>query len=101
MRTEGTNLRVVLYEGDGARPLADATRLETLTALLENGFEVTRPAPTGEVMPEDAASILVLGDFEGAPPTIDAAPRCTRWPRSAAKWQFPSSPRSCRRPIGG
>lgn len=65
VRTEGLNLRVVLYEGDGATPLSDAARLETLTALLEGGFEVSRPTSTGMIAPHDADPVLLLGQFNG------------------------------------
>jgi len=66
-RTEGKNLRVVLYEGPGSRPLADDERFETLTALLEHGFEVTRPIAGQEVAPADDAPVLVLGHLEDRP----------------------------------
>ena len=33
-RTEGANLRVVLYEGPGSTPLADAERFEAISAIV-------------------------------------------------------------------
>ncbi|MEE2638718.1 MAG: ferredoxin family protein [Acidobacteriota bacterium] len=66
-RTEGKNLRVVLYDGPGSQPLADDERFETLTALLEDGFEVTRPIAGQEVAPADNAPVLVLGHLEDQP----------------------------------
>lgn len=72
-RTAGSNLRVVLYEGDGAKSLDPELRFELMATLLENGFEVTRPAVTGEVRPADADAVLVLGDFRGEPIAVDGA----------------------------
>lgn len=62
--TVGTNLRVVLYEGPGAIPLADSDRVATMLSLLEQGFEVTRPAQGQVVSPPDGKPLLVLGQFE-------------------------------------
>ena len=67
-KTEGTNLRVVLYEGAGSTPLSDDTRAETLSSLLNNGFEITRPAPGVEVNQIEASAVLVLGQFQGETP---------------------------------
>ena len=67
-RTEGRNLRVVLYEGTGSYPLGDEERFETLSILLDNGFEVTRPVSGQEVAPADDAPILVLGRLDQQPP---------------------------------
>jgi len=64
-KTDGLNLRVVLYEGAGTTVLSDDARLQTLTALLEEGFEVSRPAPGGHAAPTDGDTVLVLGHFEG------------------------------------
>ena len=69
-RTEGRNLRVVLYEGPGSTPLADQDRYQALSSLLDNGFEVTRPVAGQEVAPPDDAPVLVLG-------LLDAEPRMT------------------------
>lgn len=66
--------RVVLYEGEGADPLAAEERWAVLTALLENGFPVSRtvgttspPAPTGD-------PVAVVGRFTAPPPAAGAAP---------------------------
>ena len=48
-KTEGKNLRVVLYEGSGSAPFVDEDRFRALSTLLDNGFEVTRPATGGAV----------------------------------------------------
>ena len=66
-RTEGRNLRVVLYEGPGSTPLADQARYQVLSSLLDNGFEVTRPIAGQEVAPPDDAPVLVLGLLDGEP----------------------------------
>ena len=66
-RTEGRNLRVVLYEGPGSRALGDEERFEALSALLDNGFEVTRPMAGQDVAPADGAPVLVLGRLDDAP----------------------------------
>ena len=71
-RTEGKNLRVVLYEGPGSTPLADDARFDTLSALLDSGFEVTRPVSEQQVAPADDAPVLVLGllDRLETPPIV-------------------------------
>ena len=66
-RTEGRNLRVVLYEGPGSRALGDDERFEALSTLLDNGFEVTRPMAGQDVAPADGAPVLVLGRLDDAP----------------------------------
>lgn len=70
-RTEGKNLRVVLYEGPGSDPLGAQTRYDVLSALLENGFEVTRPVAGQEVAPPDDAPVLVLGLLNDGLPVAD------------------------------
>ena len=67
-RTEGKNLRVVLYEGPGSTRLEDDERFQTLSTLLDNGFEVTRPVAGQEVAPADDAPVLVLGLLDKHPP---------------------------------
>jgi Pyruvate/2-oxoacid:ferredoxin oxidoreductase delta subunit len=67
-RTAGANLRVVLYEGPGSAPLPPADRFQAVSALLENGFEVTRPALGGAVSRPDASPVFILGRFGGATP---------------------------------
>ena len=70
-RTEGRNLRVVLYEGPGSTPLGDGDRFEALSALLDNGFEVTRPVAGQEVAPPDDTPVLVLGLLDGEPLVVE------------------------------
>jgi Pyruvate/2-oxoacid:ferredoxin oxidoreductase delta subunit len=69
-RLKGSNLRVVLYEGPGSEPLPPAERHAALQALLENGFEVARPAAGGAVSPDDGSPVLVLGRFDGGRPPV-------------------------------
>ena len=66
-RIEGRNLRVVLYEGPGSRALGGDERFQALSALLDDGFEVTRPMAGQEVAPADGAPVLVLGRLDDAP----------------------------------
>ena len=69
-----TTLRVVLYEGDGAQPLAPDERFAALTTLLEKGYAVTRASGRGAVASSDRSQLLVLGRFENArPPEADSA----------------------------
>ncbi|HLY07996.1 MAG TPA: ferredoxin family protein [Planctomycetota bacterium] len=73
-KTEGKNLRVVLYEGPGSAPMAADDRYRAVSSLLENGFEVSRPAPGGAVAPADGAPLLLLGLFdEGHAPAFGGA----------------------------
>jgi Pyruvate/2-oxoacid:ferredoxin oxidoreductase delta subunit len=71
-------LRVVLYEGADALPLASADRFAALTALLERGFTVSRVVPGAGVAPEGVAprergALLVLGRFAGGrAPAVEA-----------------------------
>jgi NAD-dependent dihydropyrimidine dehydrogenase PreA subunit len=58
-------LRVLLYEGEGARPLPLERRSGLMAALLDHGFAVTRLAEGGGLAPEDGAPLVVLGDFGG------------------------------------
>jgi Pyruvate/2-oxoacid:ferredoxin oxidoreductase delta subunit len=70
-----TTLRVVLYEGDGAQPLAAQDRFAAMTSLLERGYTVTRSTGSGRVAPHDRTAMLVLGRFENgqSPQAEDAA----------------------------
>jgi len=71
-KTEGANLRVVLYEGPGAAPLGSPDRFGAISALLDHGFEVTRPARGGAVSRADNGPVLVLGRFvEGQAPVLE------------------------------
>ena len=71
LKTEGTNLRVVLYEGPGSAPLSSEDRFRTVSTLLEDGFEVARPAQGGRVTRADSSPLLLLGRFEGPAPVVE------------------------------
>src|SRR2546423_12557704 len=58
-----TTLRVVLYEGAGSEPLEAGERFDTMTALLQKGFAVTRAASGGNLIPPDRGPLLVVGRF--------------------------------------
>jgi Pyruvate/2-oxoacid:ferredoxin oxidoreductase delta subunit len=61
-------VRVVLYEGKGAALLAAEERLQTITALLERGFPVTRAGSDRPLAPPDGAHVTVVGRFTEPPP---------------------------------
>jgi len=58
--------RVVLYEGDGARPLDEANRFDLLRGLLEKGYPVTTARQQGQVSRPDESDgdLVVLGRFD-------------------------------------
>ena len=61
-------LLVVLYEGQGATPLAADARFEITRTLLEKGYRViTTRAGRASAVPSER-QVLVLGRFTGAPP---------------------------------
>jgi Pyruvate/2-oxoacid:ferredoxin oxidoreductase delta subunit len=68
-------LRVVLYEGTGAQALSPDERLASVTALLENGFGITRAGAERPVPPADASPLLVLARWQETPPAADPAQR--------------------------
>ena len=61
------SLRVVLYEGAGSEPMDPDVRFESLRALLEGGYTVTRAAgggrTSGGVSRHDDRALVVLGRF--------------------------------------
>ena len=59
-------LRVVLYEGEGSRPLEERQRFDLLRTLLEKGYSVTRTRSGGAVSGpgESAGTMVVLGRFD-------------------------------------
>ena len=65
-----TALRVVLYEGTGAQPLEPQQRYDAMSALLDQGFAVTRAVPDGSLPAADPSSLLVLGRFDGGRPPV-------------------------------
>ena len=83
---EQTTLRVLLYEGEGAAPLPAADRFDTMSALLEKGFTVTRTGTNGNVSPAGKGPVLLLGRFAGeqAPEVIPPAPEVRVFTRNIA-----------------
>lgn len=71
-------LRVVLYEGSGAEPLAAEARFASVHALLESGFGVTRAGAERPVAPDDSTPLLVLGRWTDGPPVAEGESR-VRW----------------------
>lgn len=69
LRDQST-VRVLLYEGAGAEPLAAGERFDALTSLLERGFAVTRTGGENPVAGVDGQPLLVLARFSGEPPTF-------------------------------
>lgn len=61
-------LHLVLYEGDGAKPLAPETRLATLSALLERGYAVSRTNADVSLIPNGHTVVMVLGQFSDGDP---------------------------------
>src|SRR5678816_3531116 len=59
-------LRVVVYEGEGSRPLDDAQRYDLMRTLLEKGYAVTRTRSGGAVSGpgESGGTMVVLGRFD-------------------------------------
>jgi Pyruvate/2-oxoacid:ferredoxin oxidoreductase delta subunit len=66
-------LRIVLYEGSGATPLAAEERFATLSSLLARGFGVTSASGERAVAPVDATPTVVLGRFAGNVPEVTGA----------------------------
>lgn len=64
----GPAFRVVLYEGEGSRPLEPLSRLEIMRSLLEKGYAVTRALAGGAVSPTTSGELLVLGRFAESKP---------------------------------
>jgi Pyruvate/2-oxoacid:ferredoxin oxidoreductase delta subunit len=66
-------MRVVLYEGEGARPVEEGQRFELLKSLLEKGYPVTTTRAGARVSGADsgAGMMVVLGRFDEERP-LDA-----------------------------
>jgi NAD-dependent dihydropyrimidine dehydrogenase PreA subunit len=59
--------RVVLYEGEGSRPLDDGQRFDLMRSLLEKGYAVTSARSGGQVSSageSDGGAMVVLGRFD-------------------------------------
>ena len=74
-----STLRVVLYEGDGAQPVAGADRFNAMQALLQKGFSVTQTRAGQRVSSTGSGPVLLLGRFEGnATPQVDSGTSTAR-----------------------
>ncbi len=61
-------LRIVLYEGDGAVAVAPEKRFASVNRLLNEGYALTRVTGAGRSAPAAEERVLVLGEFNDAPP---------------------------------
>ena len=66
-----TALRVVLFEGAGTRPFESERRFVLTEALLQAGYQVTRPTVDGHVSAPDTTTVVVLAQFEGSAPAFE------------------------------
>jgi len=66
--TGSTNLRIVLFEGEGSLSIAAADRLGLLRSLLEKGYRVTLVRSGGRVTETAAEALIVVGRFDGPAP---------------------------------
>ncbi len=71
-------IRVVLYEGAGAEAVGAEDRFSAIHQLLSRGFGVTRAGSERPVAPADASPLLVVGRWEGEPPTEAAEANATK-----------------------
>jgi Pyruvate/2-oxoacid:ferredoxin oxidoreductase delta subunit len=65
-------IHILLYEGTGSAPLSADRRHGLCTSLLDLGYSVSRTG-AGACLPPAAATLMVLGDFGGAPPVLEDA----------------------------
>ena len=61
---ESQSLQVVLYEGEGSKPLGAEFCYRTVSALLAEGFAVTRTDEQFAAAPDGRAAFFVLGRFQ-------------------------------------
>ncbi len=75
MKNEIHPLQVVVYEGDGANPLAASERFSLISLLLDKGYAVMRVAAGGGHLQTPAADLplVVVGDFGGSAPELEDA----------------------------
>ena len=66
------HLRLVVYEGSGSTPLTADERFQTISALLERGFSVTRAGSERPLAPDDGTPVAVLGRFSERPSFPDS-----------------------------
>lgn len=76
MKTDTSPLQVILYEGDGASPLAASHRFAVLSLLLDKGYAVMRVTggeSGGLRAPAPEIPLMVIGDFGGSAPALEDA----------------------------
>ncbi|MGV3773342.1 MAG: ferredoxin family protein [Verrucomicrobiales bacterium] len=66
-------IRVVLYEGAGAEPLAEDERFNAISRMLEGGYAVTRAVQGGNVAGAGTGYTVVLGKFGGRASEFETA----------------------------
>ena len=65
---------ILLYEGNGATEISGDQRFAIVSALLDKGYTVTRVTGTAQQScAEKSDRYLVLGDFSGQAPQLEAA----------------------------
>lgn len=68
------SFEILLYEGNGASEISGQQRFAIVAGLLDKGYTVTRVGGAAEVVTsEKAERYLVLGDFAGNAPDLEAA----------------------------
>ncbi len=68
MALKSDQLRIILYEGNGAAALSGEERFSAISALLESGHSVTRAGSERPVAPDDETPLAVFGRFaDGLP----------------------------------
>jgi hypothetical protein len=83
-KTEGKNLRVVLYEGPGSAPLPAEDRYRAISALSRTDSKSPAPPPAARWRSPDGAPMLVLGRSRRTGAVRSTAPRCGTWRGSNA-----------------
>src|SRR5690349_10423949 len=69
MKLPARTLRVVLYEGEGSQPLANADRFAMMATLLQGGYAVTAVRRGSKAAPDGMKSpLVILGRFTGQTP---------------------------------
>lgn len=76
MKTATTPPHIVLYEGDGATPLAPSHRFSVMSLLLDKGYAVMRVTAGGGQgralqPPSPEIPLVVMGDFGGSAPDLE------------------------------
>jgi len=73
MKNDAAPIQILLYEGDGAAPLAPAHRFSIISTLLDRGYSVAQSDSPGEVSKSQQSLFIILGDFSGDPSKLSAS----------------------------